>query len=167
MSGREHRHELHEMKTMAYQREGYRNPIPTTDIIIEYGQRGKEGIVLIERRNPPFGYAIPGGFAEYGLSFAQNARKEALEETGLDLVFLHDEERPFLVKSSPDRDPRGHITSNTYLARGYGVLRAGDDAKNAYLFTLPEVKRLIERQELAFDHAEILSTYLRYKEGRE
>lgn len=146
---------------------GYRNPFPTTDVIIEYNDGRKDGVVLVERLNPPFGLAIPGGFAEWGLSFPDNARKEAKEETGLDIEILHDEDRPFLVPSAPHRDPRGHMTGNVYIARGCGRLMAGDDAKRAFLFTREEIRRLIAEQRLVFDHGMILEKYLRWNdEGR-
>ena len=102
--------------------QGYRNPIPTTDIIIEYQNGKKQGIILITRKNPPFGYAIPGGFAEHGLSYEENARKEAKEETYLDII-IENPGRPW-VYSDPGRDPREHITSNTYIAKGFGKLEA-------------------------------------------
>jgi ADP-ribose pyrophosphatase YjhB (NUDIX family) len=134
-------------------------PIPTTDIIIEY----QNGIVLVERRNPPYGLAIPGGFAERGLSLPDNARKEAREETGLEIIIEGDEDEPFCVMSDPDRDPRYHMISATYIAKGVGELKAGDDAKAARVYTINEVKDLIENDGLAFDHAKILIKYLKHR----
>ena len=93
------------------------NPYPTTDIIIEYERAGKEGIILIMRKNPPIGLALPGGFAEYGISLEENARKEGKEETNLEVI-LENEEQPFCVHSDPQRDPRGHMISVTYIAKG-------------------------------------------------
>ncbi len=145
-----------------YKRDGYRNPIPTVDIIIEYTDGTKEGIIIIERKNPPYGLAIPGGFAEYGLSLEENAVKEAREETGLEVV-LQNPERPLCVHSRPDRDPRAHMISNTYIAQGRGNLQAGDDAKAAHLYTLEEVAQLIEQHKLVFDHGRILQKYLDQK----
>ncbi|MBS3122705.1 NUDIX domain-containing protein [Candidatus Woesearchaeota archaeon] len=169
----------------------YKNPIPTTDIIIEYADEtkddvtkkgvGKKGIVLITRKNPPHGLAIPGGFAELGLSLEENAVKEAKEETGLDIT-IENPNRPF-VYSDPKRDPRGHIISNTYYAKGHGVLKAGDDAKTARVYSIGECIELIgkgtlregnvregergkenkEEVKLAFDHEKILRDYLEYK----
>ena len=137
----------------------YRNPVPTTDLVIEYGNREKEGIVLITRKNPPHGFALPGGFAEWGLCLEDNARKEALEETGLEVI-IENPNRPY-VYSEPDRDPRGHMISNTYYTRGLGILKAGDDAKTAGIYTISEVIGLIESGALVFDHARILGDYLR------
>jgi ADP-ribose pyrophosphatase YjhB (NUDIX family) len=134
-------------------------PLTTTDLIIEYKNRTKEGIVLVTRKNPPYGIALPGGFAEYGLSLEENAAKEAREETGLAVV-VKDCYHPFCVRSDPDRDPRGHMISVTYIVEGYGKLKAGDDAKEARLYSLDELRDLIRRDELAFDHDEILSEYL-------
>jgi len=136
----------------------YRNPFPTTDLIIEYKSSGKEGIVLITRKNPPYGLALPGGFAEWGISLEDNARKEAREETGLEVV-IENSGRPY-VYSDPHRDPRGHMISNTYYAKGYGTLKAGDDAKAAEIYTISEVLKLIKEDTLAFDHAKILEDYL-------
>jgi 8-oxo-dGTP diphosphatase len=136
----------------------YRNPVPATDIIIEYNN----GIVLIERKNPPLGLAIPGGFAEHGLTLEENAVKEAKEETGLDVV-IENMGRPF-VFSNPDRDPRGHILSIAYFGKGYGDLRAGDDAKKARVYSMQEIAELIEANKLVFDHGEILKTYLNWRQ---
>ncbi len=126
----------------------YRNPLLTVDIIIEMPE---ERIVLIERQNPPLGWAIPGGFVDYGESLEAAAIREAREETGMDLVDL----RQFHAYSDPRRDPRGHTVSVVFTALGKGLPKAGDDAKNLSLFSwdsLPE--------NLAFDHSLILSQYL-------
>lgn len=135
------------------------NPIPTTDIIIEYAQGDKGGIVLITRKNPPYGLALPGGFAEYGISLEDNAVKEAKEETGLDVIIQNMGE-PLMVRSDPSRDPRAHMISVVYVARGYGNLQAGDDAAAARIYSRDEVRQLIRDNKLAFDHGEILSSYL-------
>lgn len=136
----------------------YRNPLPTTDIIIEYDDGIKQGIVLVERRNPPYGLAIPGGFAEYGLTLEDNARKEAKEETGLEIE-IKNPGRPW-VYSNPNRDPRCHTITNVFLAKGRGKLNAGDDAKDAKIYTLYEVESLIKNNRFAFDHGVILQLYL-------
>jgi cytidyltransferase-like protein len=137
---------------------GFNNPIPTTDAIIEYGN----GIVLITRKNPPYGIAIPGGFAEGGLTLEENVRKEAKEETGLDYIVKG--HRPFAIFDDPKRDPRGYMISNAFVGRGYGLLEAGDDAAGGRVYTLDEVNELIKGGEiggfkLAFDHAKILEKY--------
>lgn len=140
--------------------ESYRNPSLATDIIIEYDDGNKQGIVLIERRNPPYGLALPGGFHEFGLSAEQNARKEAREETNLELILLDDPNQPFMVRSDHWRDPRYHVVSIVYRAKGVGKLEAGSDAKGVDIYTIPEVKGLIHEGRLAFDHDETLLAYL-------
>ena len=139
----------------------YRNPVPTTDIFIEYDNGRKKGIVLIKRKNPPRGYALPGGFAEYGITLEDNARKEAKEETNLE-VELENPGKP-LVFSSPDRDPRGHMISNTYFAKGKGELKAGDDAKDADIYTIKEILHMLGMNQFAFDHEEIIVECLKQK----
>jgi len=124
----------------------YKNPIPTVDIIIEM----EGGIVLIKRKNPPYGWALPGGFVEYGESLEDAAIREAKEETGLDVVEL----RQFHTYSAPDRDPRHHTISTVFTGKGRGVLKGSDDAVEAKIFTednLPD--------EIAFDHRKILDDY--------
>lgn len=152
------------MMPSGYTPDGFRNPIPATDVIIEYRHAGKEGIILIARKNLPLGLAIPGGFAEWGISFEDNAIKEAKEETNLEVI-LESPEHPLCVHSDPRRDPRAHIVSITYVARGYGTLQAGDDAAAVYLVSIPELKGILQRpMDIAFrDHAKILDKYLRYR----
>jgi 8-oxo-dGTP diphosphatase len=123
----------------------YRNPVPTVDIIIEIDSR----IVLIERANPPYGWALPGGFVDYGESFETAAMREAKEETGLTVENLEQ----FRTYSDPKRDARMHTASTVFTATATGVPIAGDDAKNAGLFTRQDLP------ELAFDHARILNDY--------
>jgi ADP-ribose pyrophosphatase YjhB (NUDIX family) len=141
----------------------YSGPMLTTDIVIEHENCEKEGIVLITRKNFPRGIALPGGFAEKGITLEENAIKEAKEETNLNVV-LETPERPLCVHSHPDRDPRAHIATVVYVAQGYGTLRSGDDAKTAGLYTVDEVKSLLGRNEFAFyDHERIIQKYLRYR----
>ncbi len=124
-----------------------RNPVPTVDIIIALG----DGIVLIERANPPRGWALPGGFIDYGESAEDAAVREALEETGLRLEGL----TQFRVYSDPGRDPRMHTITTVFTAAGRGVLRAGDDAKAAAVVRLDELP-----VRMAFDHAKIIGDYI-------
>ena len=130
----------------------YRNPVPTVDIIIEIpGQ----GIVLIQRRNPPHGWALPGGFVDYGESFDQAAVREAREETGLEV-----ELKALLgVYSSPDRDPRQHTVSTVFVAQAGQPekLKGADDASRAAVFAQGEWPHL------AFDHHRIVQDYLSWK----
>jgi len=92
-------------------------------------------VLLIHRRNPPHGWALPGGFVEYGETVEDAVRREMKEETGLDLADL----RQFRVYSDPARDPRGHVVSVVFAARGIGKPEAGDDAKRYRLVNLNEV----------------------------
>ena len=126
-----------------------RNPVPTVDIIIEI----EDCIVLIERKNPPYGWALPGGFVDYGESFETAAAREAQEETGLELSNL----TQFRTYSNPNRDARMHTASTVFIAQAKGKPIAGDDAGIAALFTKDALP------ELAFDHAEILADYYRYR----
>ena len=125
----------------------YRNPFPTVDIIIEV--EGK--ILLIERLNKPFGWALPGGFVDYGESLEEAAIREAREETGLNLENL----RQFKAYSEPERDPRQHNISMVFTAEAHKEPKAGDDAKNAQLFAIDELPT-----KLCFDHATILQDYI-------
>jgi ADP-ribose pyrophosphatase YjhB (NUDIX family) len=123
-----------------------RNPIPTVDIIIRY----KNGIILIKRKNPPEGWALPGGFVDYGETLEHAAIREAKEETGLDVKLI----RQFHTYSEPDRDPRFHTISTVFIATAKGKAKAGDDAKDIGIFKkegLPD--------NIAFDHRKILDDY--------
>ena len=132
----------------------YRNPAPTVDIIIELRDRPHRPIVLIERRNEPFGWAIPGGFVDYGESVEAAAGREALEETQLAVELLEQ----FHVYSDPRRDPRKHTLSIVFLACATGTPVADDDAKAIALFNPWEVPT-----QLCFDHDRILQDYWRYR----
>ncbi|MGQ9500326.1 MAG: NUDIX domain-containing protein [Dissulfurimicrobium sp.] len=126
------------------------NPIPTVDIIIET----EDGIVLIERKNPPFGWAIPGGFVDYGERAEDAAIREAKEETGLDVKLTG----LLGVYSDPGRDPRMHTISTVFIAKADGRPTAGDDAKSVMIFGLDRLP-----DGLAFDHGKILKDYLNIK----
>ncbi len=133
----------------------YRNPIPTVDIIIELLDRPYRPIVLVERLNPPLGWALPGGFVDYGESLESAAQREAEEETGL-RVKLSEQ---FQVYSEPERDPRAHTLSVVFLATAKGEPRAGDDAKNLKIFELWDIPG-----NLCFDHDRILRDYRYYRD---
>ncbi len=124
-----------------------RNPVPTVDIIIAYG----DGVVMVERRNEPHGWALPGGFIDYGESAEEAAVREAREETGLALEDLEQ----FRVYSAPDRDPRMHTLTVVFTAAGTGTLRAGDDAGAARVVDPADPPTPV-----AFDHARILADYV-------
>lgn len=128
-----------------------RNPFPTVDIIIEM-ENG--GIVLIERKNPPPGWALPGGFVDYGESLETAAVREAREETGLDVQLIGQ----LGAYSAPDRDPRQHTITYVFIAQAGGQPRGMDDAARADIFFEDRLP-----SPLAFDHAKILEDYYRWK----
>lgn len=123
-------------------------PFTTVDVIIEINN----GIVLIQRSNPPFGWALPGGFVDYGESLEEAVIREAKEETGLELQNL----KQFHTYSEPGRDPRFHTISTVFTAQAKGKPQAGSDAKGLKIVKLSEIKNL----DFAFDHKKILQDYL-------
>ena len=132
----------------------YRNPTPTVDVLIELDDRPGT-LVLIERRNPPQGWALPGGFVDEGEWLADAAIREAKEETGLDVELRE----LFHAYSDPARDPRHHTLSVVYIAQAVDPdeLAAGDDAKGVGVFPLGQWPSPI-----CFDHARILNDYANY-----
>lgn len=128
-----------------------RTPLTTVDTIIEISSGG---IVLVERKNQPHGWALPGGFVDYGESLETAAMREAKEETCLDVTLIEQ----FHTYSDPHRDPRHHTVSTVYLAIADGAPRGGDDAKDAKVFIEDELPN-----PLVFDHSKILADYFRYK----
>ena len=127
----------------------FRNPVPTVDVIIE----NNGGVVLVKRKNPPHGWALPGGFVDYGESLEEAARREAREETGLEIVISGQ----FHSYSDPGRDPRLHTITTVFLARASGDPTGGDDALEARVFDRKNLPSL------AFDHNNILDDYYRSK----
>lgn len=130
----------------------YRNPLVTVDIIIEINS----GIILIERQNPPHGWALPGGFVDYGESLEASAVREAKEETSLHVQLVEQ----FHTYSDPDRDPRHHTVTTAFIAKGFGTPKSADDAKNIGIFykeNLPDP--------IVFDHEKIIDDYFQYKNG--
>jgi len=131
-----------------------KTPFVTVDIIIRY----HSGIVMIERKNPPPGWAIPGGFVDIGESLEDAAVREAKEETSLDVTLIEQ----FHAYSKPDRDPRFHTVSVVFIGDGEGTLKGRDDARRAEVFAEDSLPG-----QIAFDHRGILADYFRYIETGE
>ncbi len=133
-------------------------PQLTADVIIEMPLLENNPIILIERKFEPYGWAIPGGFVDVGETIASAARREALEETTLEVeldILLG-------IYSNPKRDSRMHTVSAVYIAEATGSPKAADDAANVKAFAINELPEI-----LAFDHGLILKDYLSYlKEGK-
>jgi ADP-ribose pyrophosphatase YjhB (NUDIX family) len=123
-----------------------RHPVPTVDLIIRAG----DGIVLVQRKYPPLGWALPGGFVDAGETLEEAAEREALEETGLAVRLV----RQFHTYSAPARDPRRHTITTVFLADADGIPRGGDDAAEARIFPAADLPPLV------FDHEQILADYL-------
>ncbi len=124
-----------------------RTPLLTVDIII----RTEKGIILIKRKNPPYGWALPGGFVDTGETVEDAAVREAKEETSLDLYDL----KQFHVYSEPSRDPRGHTVSVVFTAGARGVPKACDDAKEIDVFDYENLP-----SQIAFDHRQIIQDFI-------
>jgi len=126
------------------------HPVPTVDLIIRRGG----GVILIKRRYPPHGWALPGGFVELGESLEEAAIREGGEETSLEIKLL----RQFHSYSDPSRDRRRHTITTVFIAKGEGELKAADDAAAAEVFTSDSLPSPI-----AFDHSQILEDYFSNK----
>lgn len=123
-----------------------KNPLLAVDTII----RLERQIILVERKNEPSGWALPGGFVETGETVEAAARRETREETNLELDRL----QQWRVFSDPARDPRRHVVSVVFTAEGSGTLNAATDAASAKAFSLQS-----PLPELAFDHSSIIRQY--------
>ena len=128
----------------------------SADVIIELRDRPGRPIVLIKRKNPPFGWAIPGGFVDVGESVESAAAREAEEETGLEVECL----QLLGIYSDPGRDPRGHTASAVYVAEASGEPVAGDDAGEVGIFEPDHTPPVV------FDHDRIVSDYLKWRNSR-
>jgi len=130
----------------------YKNPLVTVDIIIEIDDK----IVLIQRANPPHGWALPGGFVNYGESLTSSATREAKEETSLEVTLIEQ----FHTYSDPHRDPRHHTVTTVFIGKGTGIPRPADDAKGLGIFARNDLPKPI-----VFDHSMIIDDYFRYRKG--
>jgi 8-oxo-dGTP diphosphatase len=130
----------------------YKNPLVTVDVIIEIDEK----IILIERANPPYGWALPGGFVDYGESLESAAIREAKEETSIEVVL----EEQFHAYSDPRRDPRHHTITTVFIGKGTGFPKPADDAKQLGVFSEHDLP-----DPIVFDHNKIIKDYFRYKGG--
>ncbi len=128
----------------------HKNPLVTVDAIIEING----GIVLIMRKNSPYGWAIPGGFVDYGETLEAAAVREAKEETSLDVNLV----RQFHTYSDPSRDSRHHTVTTMFIATATGTPKAADDAKEIGIFTRDNLPA-----DIAFDHRQVLEDYFEGK----
>ncbi len=132
-------------------------PFVTVDVIIEVDSEDQDKIVIIQRSNPPFGWALPGGFVDYGESLEAAVVREAKEETGVELIGL----KQFHTYSEPNRDPRFHTIGTVFIAKAKGTPKAGDDAAALKVVALSE----IGNYDFAFDHKKIIQDYIKYKKN--
>ncbi|RJP29849.1 MAG: NUDIX domain-containing protein [Candidatus Omnitrophota bacterium] len=129
-------------------------PYITVDAIIEID----DSIVIIQRSNPPFGWALPGGFVDYGESLEDAVIREAKEETNMEITQL----KQFRTYSDPDRDPRFHTIGTVFIAKAKGNPRAGDDAKGLKVIPLKDIKKF----DFAFDHGRIIEDYIKARRAK-
>lgn len=137
-----------------------KTPYLSADGIIKlYDKNEKyQGIILIQRLNPPHGLALPGGFVDIGESVEDALKREMREEVNLDVEI----ESLLGIYSDPKRDPRFHTATAVYVCKAYGKPRSGDDAKEVYIYK----DDALPLKQLVFDHEKILKEYLSYSKGK-
>lgn len=136
-----------------------KNPFPTVDVIIEIEEEGiQKGIVLIQRKYPPHGWALPGGFVDYGESLEEAAVREVKEETSLDVQLKYQ----MHTYSDPKRDPRKHTITTVYVANAQGKPKACDDAADIRIIHPEKIE-----MPLAFDHEQVIQDYLEQRKKRQ
>ena len=154
-----------------YKSKNYPKPAMTADVVVFSRSNAKLKVLLIERGGHPFigKLALPGGFANENEPIEHTAARELEEETGVSGLPME----LVGVFSRPGRDPRGWVISAAFVSvvnDDAVSIRAGDDASDAQWYTVisdaPDLVlsrngRLIHAEELAFDHAEILTAALR------
>lgn len=133
----------------------FKNPVATVDIIIEV----PKGVVIIERKNKPFGLALPGGFVDEWEYLWHAAIREAKEEVSLDVELLEQ----FYVYSGPKRDARISAVSTVFIARADGTPTAADDAKKVFVVSREELLSMANNEAFVFDHNDIVKDYLYYR----
>jgi len=129
-------------------------PLLAADALIELNDLPGRPFVLIERANPPYGWAIPGGFVDIGETIEHAAIREAKEETSLCVRLT----ALLGIYSNPARDPRNHTVTAVYIAQAHGSPIAADDAKHCGIFTFDTLP-----DQLAFDHAQVIADYRQYR----
>ena len=133
----------------------YRNPTPTVDVILERDSN----VLMVRRKNEPFKdhLSLPGGFVNEGETVEDAMKREAMEETSLEVHPID----ILGVYSDPTRDPRKHIVTIAFIGIIVGGrIRAGDDAASIEWIKLADFER---QQQIAFDHAQILHDYYQWK----
>ena len=135
----------------------FKNPVATVDIIIEV----PKGIVVIERKNPPHGLALVGGFVDEWEYLWHAAIREAKEEVSLDVELLEQ----FYVYSGPKRDARISAVSTVFIARADGEPVAADDAKKVIVVPPSLLAKMADNMVFVFDHNDIIKDYLEYKKS--
>jgi len=136
-----------------------KTPFITTDGIVEIYIEGTfKGIVLIDRRNSPYGTALPGGFMDIGETIEACLKREMLEEISLEVEI----QALLGIYSDPKRDPRFHTVSAVYVCRAEKLPVAADDAKSCKVVSL----QTLFEENFVFDHAQIIKDYLHYRSLR-
>lgn len=127
-----------------------KTPLLTADCVVVDPDRG---VLMVRRKNPPFkgDLALPGGFVDIGETVEDAAKRELMEEAGIEANNL----TLVGVYSKPERDPRGHVCSVAFLVRAKNQeAKAGDDAE-----AVAWIKNF-DGIEIAFDHRKIITDAL-------
>jgi len=143
--------------------DSYKNPSPAVDAVIFY--KDTDNIILIERKNPPLGFALPGGFVNEGESLEDAIKREVKEELSINILVWEQ----FYTYSDPKRDPRKHVMSTVFIATTTETPKAADDAKEWYVRDISTLTyhpdQILGGLPLVFDHQKIISDVARYTTG--